>query len=170
MCCRVPRALPFTHLLSALVLLFVASGCTGSPPSPVSTTTTTVPTPSRSVSARIDGAMWSSFSVTAGVQRGTLTMAAFGSATIAGSFTLSAPATVGTFNIGPSSIVEASLISASGSWEAYSQPAIKGSGSVTITSVTSTSAAGTFTFVMLPTSTSSTGTKSVTGGVFNVTF
>jgi hypothetical protein len=29
---------------------------------------------------------------------------------------------------------------------------------------------GTFTFVMLPTSTGSTGTKSVTGGVFNVTF
>jgi hypothetical protein len=160
-------------LAGSLALLFVASGCGSSTAPGSATTTTTVPptTTTQSMSARIDGVAWSAITATGTVTRGTFTMAGFGAPGTASVINFTAPATVGTSSIGPSSIVEATLTSASGSWEAYSQPSVKGSGSVTITSVTSTRIVGTFTFTLAavpglaPTGT----TRSITGGVFNIT-
>lgn len=74
----------------------------------------------------------------------------------------------GTYAIGPLSATNAELYTtAGGGWAAT---LAQGSGSVTISKISSTGASGTFTFTMTPANTGGAGVKTLTDGVFDVTF
>lgn len=74
----------------------------------------------------------------------------------------------GTYAIGPLSATNATLYTtAGGGWQAN---LAAGSGTVTLNTLTTTGASGTFSFTMTPANSSSSGTKTITEGIFNVTF
>jgi Family of unknown function (DUF6252) len=159
--------------LSALLTHACGGGGT-SPTSPTSGSTTTNPAPNPSVTLtfKVDGASVTATSVTATNANGILTI---GGTDSSRSTTLSFALTptsagVGTYTLGPLSAANAQVLI--GSPAAGWQAAVGiGSGTITINSLTSTSASGTFSFSLVAVAGSSaTGTKSITEGVFNVTF
>jgi Bacterial Ig-like domain (group 2) len=80
------------------------------------------------------------------------------------------PAAAGTYAVNSTSEADAGLQipAARALWSAGP---LGGSGTITLSTLTPTSASGTFSFTMVPLQgTTATGTKTVTNGVFNVTF
>jgi hypothetical protein len=157
--------------ISALVWLSLslglAAGCGGgggsSPTAPTTPSTSTV-------TFRVDGVATTATSVTAAVVNGTLTI---GGTDPSRNMTIGLAVTAsgaGTYALGPLSPANAHLYVGNpvAGWQAGVG---LGSGTITVTSLTSTSASGTFSFSMIAVAgTGATGTKSVTEGVFNVTF
>ena len=76
---------------------------------------------------------------------------------------------VGTYQIGPTSPLNALLVAGGGGalWQAVLS---NGSGTLTLTTSTSNSLAGNFSFTLVPGPGSATGNKVVTNGAVNVTF
>jgi hypothetical protein len=137
-------------------------------------TVTPTPTPSptgSSMSAKIDGVAWSGTGgVTAIHGSGLFSIGAannsgvtLGVATIA-----SGP---GTYTVGTSATNSNLMMFAGGALRSWKAGVAGGSGSITFTTLTATGASGTFFFTLVPdVATGATGNKSVTEGVFNVTF
>lgn len=122
-----------------------------------------------SMSARIDGEAWSATAALAvGYTGGILAFAGSDASqvTIGVGFI---PDGLKTYPIGPSEPTNGNLTL--GSTESWAASSSMGSGTVTLTSFTANSASGTFTFIAEPVSTTgATGTRSLTEGVFDVTF
>jgi uncharacterized protein DUF6252/fibronectin type III domain protein len=130
------------------------------------------------VSASIDGAAWSAASINASFTNGRL---AVGGTNPLWSVDFNILATgPGTYAIASTDPSFAFLLSNANlqpgrpvpKWQTQGGPGIGGgSGSVTVTTLTSGGASGTFVFTVGPyLLTGATGTKSITGGVFNVSF
>jgi hypothetical protein len=172
----------------ALVAVLLAAGCGGgnSPSAPSGssgsgsgssggggTGSGSNPSPNGTISATIDGAAWSaSAGVSAQLTNNILSIAGGDNrTTFAVSVTINRG--LGTYSTGvidPQNVV-VSTLTVSGSPAGWTSGPTSGRGSITITSFTSTTAAGTFTLTLDPTpGTGATGTKTVTGGAFNVTF
>jgi hypothetical protein len=88
---------------------------------------------------------------------------------------ITVPAAVGTYQLGPLTVPNASLTqnSTSATLKWVTDLGSGGSGTVTLTTLTSTSATGTFSLTLVPgpgVGGTPTGTKQVTNGVFSVTF
>jgi len=119
--------------------------------------------------ATIDGVLWTATRVSAGIQSGSLVVVGFDS--VLTSINMSTPATTGTRTVSLNSMVQATLTSSAGAWEADSFGVVTGSGTVTVLTLTATGASGTFSFTVTPvTGTAATGTKSIVNGTFSVIF
>lgn len=155
------RSLP--TLTAALLLL---GGCGDDPLSPDEPSHEI---PNGSMSARIDGEAWTADAVLSVSYTG-------GILAFAGSNTESVtigvgfiPDGVGAYEIGPGEPTNANV--ATGTANTWTASSASGSGSVTLTSWSEHSATGTFSFVASAVGSSgATGTRSVTEGVFDVTF
>ncbi len=125
--------------------------------------------PNGSMSARVDGDAWTATAALAVAYTGGILAFAGSDAsqvTIGLGFI---PDGLKTYPIGPSEPTNGNL--SLGSTQSWAASASMGSGTVTLTSFTANSASGTFMFVADPVaSTGATGTRSVTEGVFDVTF
>jgi hypothetical protein len=153
------------------------SACGGSPTSPGTTTTTgPIVTAHGSMSATVNGVAWNATTVSATNIPGSvgfLEVVGIDLALQAVGFTLgpgqapgtwpmigTSPAAIGSVNTGP--------VGSTQSWTAG--PGL-GSGTIVIATLTATGASGTFSFTAPALAfTGATGTKTVTNGVFNVTF
>lgn len=157
-----------TVLLGILVL--VSSGRCGGE-SPTAPGGSTQPAQSTSsMSFRVDGTLVTATSVTAGLSSGILAIGG-GDASRTLSFALTPTSTgTGTYSIAPLSAANAMILigNPAAGWQAGVSI---GSGTITINSLTSTGASGTFSFGLVAVSgTGATGTRTITEGVFNVTF
>ena len=185
-----PPMLKLTLVSACLLFAGACGGSTGpgpTPPNPPSTTTTTIPPTSAcsgstvnlgSMSASVDGVPWTGCVTTASNQGSSaglriqafdfskqpLTSLQIAVAGLTGPATVSAPGFAGfSFTI---------LGATSLSW-ALDTSHRNGTGSVTVATLTSTGATGTFFFTAsadTENTPAATGTKTVTNGVFNVTF
>lgn len=119
------------------------------------------------LTATIDGTAFVATTILVGKSQGILAVGGVNGTTGAYSdLTVTFPNVVGTYTLPSTPQVGGSLtINGVGAWNA--DPG-GGSGTVTVTSVTANSAVGTFSFVLGPLT--GTGNKTVTNGVFNVTF
>lgn len=133
-----------------------------------------------SMSARIDGVPWTANPGFIQVVRTANTIGAEGNDTFTcpiRSVTFAAPRAVGTYALGPvplgtplnvSTAALSMLNCPGGQWTAG---AFSGSGSITIATLTSNSASGTFAFTLdAQRGTAATGTRTITDGVFNLSF
>jgi hypothetical protein len=119
----------------------------------------------RTMSARIDGAAWSTTSVGVSTTNSLLILAGSnGTQTIGFGVAM----TQGTHTIGPSSAATANVMIGQQTWNATS---FQGSGSIIITTLTANRAVGTFSFTAnAVTSGASPATRQITNGQFDVTF
>jgi len=133
-----------------------------------------------SMSARIDGVPWTALAGFIQVVRTGNTIGASGVDSFTcpiRSITFAAPRAVGTYALGPvplltplnvSTAALSGLNCPTGQWTAG---AFEGSGTITISTLTSNSASGTFAFrVVAQRGTPATGTRTITDGVFNLSF
>jgi hypothetical protein len=159
------RVYAFFTLLPALLTL----ACGGSPTSP---TVTNTPSPSGTLTFKVDGASVAATSITAGYANGILSIGGTDvarSTTIGFALTPTASGT-GTYALDPTSAANTQIYIGNPAAGWYAGVGI-GSGTITISSLTSTGAAGTFSFSMVSVPGSgATGTKAITEGAFNVTF
>jgi Family of unknown function (DUF6252) len=143
--------------------------CGGSPTSP---TVTNTPSPSGTLTFKVDGASVAATSITAGYANGILSIGGTDvarSTTIGFALTPTASGT-GTYALDPTSAANTQIYIGNPAAGWYAGVGI-GSGTITISSLTSTGAAGTFSFSMVSVPGSgATGTKAITEGAFNVTF
>ena len=162
-----------THMIGILAaVLLVAPACgkkSNSPTSPSGSSSSSSGTVTQgTMTASINGTSWTSV-VPAAVQTGGFVSLA-GSDGVTTLAFLVAATSPGTYTIPGtgSGIGNNALITVGGaSWTAtFAQ----GSGTVKIDTLTSTSATGSFSFTLTPSSGGATGTKTVTGGAFNVKF
>ena len=123
------------------------------------------------MSARIDGASWTSVtgalgaSFTAGNPGLLVVIGADAAGTTLGFTALVTGPGVYPINAASGSL--ASLVIGAQAWQAN---ILGGSGSIAVTTLTATGVSGTFTFTMVPVAGSgATGNKSITDGVFNMT-
>jgi hypothetical protein len=125
-----------------------------------------------SLTARIDGALWTGAAVVATHQNNILSIGgASGGLTLGfavGRGTGGA-LTPGTYTFAPLEAHNATLFTATGQgW--FAGPSF-GSGTVVLTSISATGAAGTFSFMLVPTPGSgASGDRAITQGTFNVRF
>ena len=163
-----------TAIVAAAIVTAAACGGNSTSPSPFASSSGGgsgggPPVPVGTVAFMLDGVQHSASRVTATYSGGVLAVAATEAAqqtTLA--FAL-AGTTAATYQIGPLTTTNATLQvgDPARTWQAGSSG---GSGSVTLTMLTPLLAVGTFTFSMEPVGGSgATGTRLVTGGVFNVT-
>ena len=128
------------------------------------------------MTASIDGLSFSAISVTAAQSSGILAVggtSAFSSPYLV--LTIAIPAAVGTYQLGPLTVPNASLSqnSAISVLKWVTVLGSGGSGTVTLSTLTSTSATGTFSLILVPgpgVGGTPTGTRVVTNGVFSVKF
>ena len=165
------------HVVRAAVLVTCAvllgtTACSNS--NPHSPTITEKYSFSGSMSATIDGAAWSSAGAVASFSANDLLVVGGSDLTTGISFGIHAPGP-GTYVI-PGAGLRAgdnALLSQfdSGVLSLWTADFARGSGTVTLTTLTSTGAAGTFNFnAVANPGTAATGTKSITGGTFNLRF
>jgi hypothetical protein len=149
-------------LLPTLALLVAA--CGGGDPAPTGPNQATEST----VSARIDGTLWTAAAVSANASNGVLIVGS-GDATGRGlGFSVMVNQGTGTQTIGSGSLVNANTTRSGQSWLASSGI---GSGSITLTRVESNRVAGTFAFSLRATTASiNPQTMAVTEGRFDVKF
>src|SRR5262245_8077766 len=157
--------------LSAVFTIACGGGGQSSPTSPA-TPTSPAPSSASMLTFKVDGASATATSVTAGFTNGILSIGGTDpsrSTTLGFALTPTAAGT-GTYALGPLSAANAQI--SIGNPAAGWQAAVGiGSGTITVNSLTSTSASGTFSFSLAAVAGSgATGTKSITEGVFNVTF
>jgi hypothetical protein len=121
------------------------------------------------MSATIDGIPWTATAVSVQAAAGVLTLAGTDAAgTTVGVGTVGA---VGTNIVMPGGATQASLVTSIGRWQANGLGSGTGSGTITVTTFSATSATGTFSFSVTPAAfTSATGIRTITNGVFSVTF
>ncbi len=155
---------------AALVLLALTAACGSSDKvSGPSSATCNVKLAHGSISAKIDGATWcANLGLNASYHGNILAIGATdntGQTLGIGVAVLNGP---GTYAIGPLSATNATLYSTGGG--GWSATLAQGSGSVTINSISSSGASGTFTFTLTPGNGSTVGNRTITNGVFNVTF
>ena len=146
---------------ATLLLFGAACGSDTGPSDPTNGTMT----------ARIDGSSWrATVAIAATYQNGILAVAggdpvSGGTPTVGFAALATAP---GTFTIGGTGPANGLVTVGSSTWQAA---AGTGSGSITITAISATGARGTFQFTALPVAgTPASGTRTVTEGVFDVTF
>lgn len=153
-----------TRHLAALLLAATLVACGGE---------TTGPDPipglnNGTMSARIDGANWSTVGVTAITTQGSPTIISIAGTnmpfTVSMAWVDSGPRT---YTIGQSIGLNASLIDGSNAWTAAGQ---QGSGSVTVTTRTAERVAGTFSYSMAASGSGTAGPRSVTNGTFDIRF
>lgn len=164
-------------ILSLSIIVIVLSSCSQKPANTANTTQAGSKTPPSgnssgrgSISAKIDGVQWNSVITSAGYTNVGLVISGADNSNPTRSFGLGIAAiSTGTFQITPQNPVgNATWTVGSATWQ---MNVSGGDGTITITSLTSTGASGTFSFTMVPLpNTSATGTKTITDGVFNVTF
>jgi hypothetical protein len=120
------------------------------------------------LTARLDGAAWrATQGLQASYSNGILTFAGVDASLLTMGMAVIA-AGPGTYTIGSGSPNNALISSGALSWHAA---AANGTGTVTITTLNASAATGTFTFTANAVATSgATGTRTVTEGVFNLTF
>lgn len=124
------------------------------------------------LTAKLDGAAWSATNVVATYPSGILAVAGTDAQGRTIGFAIGPTTATGTFAVGPTSGVNASLTEVSGSsvqsWHAVQT---SGSGSVTLTTITPNHAVGTFQFTVVPVPEGgATGTRAITQGAFDVTY
>jgi hypothetical protein len=164
------RVYAFLTLLPAL--LAVACGGNSASPSPTAPTVPNTPSTGGTLTFKVDGASAAATSITAAYANGILSIGGTDSArstTLSFALTPTASGT-GPYTLGPLSAANAQILI--GNPAAGWQAAVGiGSGTITINSLTPTAASGTFSFslVAVPGS-GATGTKTITEGVFSVTF
>jgi hypothetical protein len=155
----------------AVFLLVVLHGCSSGNSTLTSGTNSgpTTPTPSSSsMTAQINGVAWTATSVVVTYANGILTITGTDNTTTLGiGVAATGPATV---TIGLTAIL--TIAGQPGSWQAA---VTNGSGSITLATLVTTgsarSASGTFLFNLVATPGSgSSGTKTISGGTFNVSF
>jgi hypothetical protein len=156
---------------SALTLV----ACTGSPTASTSTGNTTTPAPvvtaHGSMNATIDGTRWDASAYLLATQQiGIVAVSGTNAFSNYTTVTFAVPATVGTYQVAPLTIANASVDFIATADSKWASLAAGSNGTVTLTTLTSTGARGTFSFNLLPLAAPATGTKVVTNGVFNVTF
>lgn len=146
-------------LTSALVISTACGGSSGSG------STGPTNTGGRTMSAKVDGAAWSTLAVGGSVSNGAVILAGSdGTQTIGISFAAAA----GTQTISAGTIVSGSLTIGSLTWKAGPG---SGTGTVTVTAATANHFAGTFSFTAQGLVASTTpATRQVTAGTFDVTF
>jgi hypothetical protein len=175
-----------------LVALLFTMACGGGDTSSASTTSpspTPTPTPSPtpspgvapscagststgSMSAQINGVSW--VAVCIATSRNANASVALGAsdnasnATIAQTIGLAAPAAPGTYPINSAAISGTNGLLLIGA-QLWTANVVSGTGTVTINTLTATAVSGTFSFGLVPQA-PATGTKTVTNGVFNITF
>ena len=128
------------------------------------------------MTATINGTPFNAISVTVAQSSGILAVAgtsAFTSPYLV--ITIAIPAAVGTYQLGPLTVPNATLSqhSATSVLQWVTVLGTGGSGTVTLSTLTSTSATGTFSLTLVPgpgVGGTPTGTKVITNGVFSVTF
>jgi hypothetical protein len=159
------------YVLPALLFVALSTyGCSSSNGSLTSSNSgPTTPSPgSSSMTAQINGVGWTASSVVVTYSNGILTITGTDNVTTLG---------IGVAATAPSIVTSGlsatlTVVGQPGSWQAA---VANGSGSVTIATLITTgsarSASGTFMFNLVPTPGSgSAGTKTISGGAFNVTF
>jgi hypothetical protein len=114
----------------------------------------------------IDGVPWTASAVGVQTTGGALVLAGTdaGGQTTVGVTTFG---TVGTNSVTAGGVVIGQLRTPAGTWQATGGA---GSGTVTVTSYTATGAAGTFSFTLPALTGGATGTRTITNGIFSVTF
>jgi hypothetical protein len=148
------------------LVLLLAAGCGGDDDDdPLDVN----PNDNGSMTARVDGAAFTAFSVAATFSNGILAVSGVQLSPSQGLTFGVATTGPGTFNVGTTSAVNGIYVSGSNaSWLASGNV---GSGSVTITTLNSTRAVGTFNFVLqAQQGTAATGTRTITQGAFDVRF
>lgn len=161
-----------TALVLLLVLTAACGGSSNSVTSPTTTSTGTTVTPLHgSMTATIDGVSWTATAITtASYVNGIVSIGGADSASPTRAIGLGLIASgPGTYQIGtlPSAANGVLTLSNGQTWTSN---VIGGTGSITVTTLNSTTAVGTFTFTAVPSSGGATGNKSITSGVFNITF
>ena len=172
---------PLVAFLFALPVLLITAACgsSNSTPTNPSTNPSTVSscsggTARGSMSAQINGTGWAAVCISsASVANNIFSIGATDNntnATNAQIIAMATPAAPGTYQIGPppgiTNGANGLLTIGAQLWAANP---IQGNGAITITTVTATGASGTFAFNLVA-EPPATGTKTITNGVFNVTF
>ena len=147
------------------LVLLLAAGCGGDDDDPLDVN----PNDNGSMTARVDGAAFTAFSV-AGTFNGSVLAVSGIQISPSQGLTIGVATTApGTFTVGTgSSGVNGIYVSGNSSWSAAGNI---GSGTVIITTLSSTRAVGSFNFVMQAQAGSgATGTRTITQGAFDVRF
>lgn len=169
-----------------LIMLLFAVACGSSSPSTTSPTPTPTPTPTPgsvvpacggssstgSMSAQINGLSWVAACIAVSRNlNSSVSVAASdnaSNATNAQTISVAAPATPGTYLINSATVngTNGLLLIGAQLWTAN---VIGGSGTVTISTLTATAVSGTFSLSLVPQA-PAIGVKTITNGVFNITF
>ena len=163
------RLLP---LMAACVCAVSAVACKPQTPPDADESSSEAPAGSGTVSANVGGANFSASGTGNVIAARETSGANFSISANSGGATLavvmSGPTAPGTYNLGPGGVGAGSYTAGASAWQSSIGA---GTGTVTFTVLTTAHATGTFSFNGAPVlGTSATGTKSVTSGVFDVSF
>ena len=151
----------------AIALVALAAAC-GSSDKVTGNDTGDIKLAHGSMSAKVDGKVWrASLGLNAAFSQNILAIGGTDQTGQTLGFGVAVLKGTGTYAIAPLSAANATLYSAGSSWAAT---LAQGSGTITVNTITSTGASGTFSFTLAPVNQSSLGNRTVTDGVFNVTF